>query len=168
MSIRRLLTTLVDGSVRFVIVGMVAGNIHGSRYTTEDLDVVYEASGDNCDAICKALLPPHPRAVDAWPLEDTTDMTTELLSAERSLTVLTDEGELDLLHRIDGVGGYEEVLSASSAVLIEGRAVRVITFDALIATKRASARPKDLLHLPDLELIEELRNNGANEKMKGE
>jgi hypothetical protein len=36
--------------------------------------------------------------------------------------------------------------------------------DGLIATKRASGRPKDLLHLPDLELIKDLRERAADQE----
>jgi predicted nucleotidyltransferase len=158
VSLRRLLTTLVNGGVKFVVVGMVAGNIHGSHYTTEDLDVVYDTSEANIEAMYTALATLHPRVAEGWPLEQTTDFSAAVLASEQSVTLLTDEGEIDLLHRIDGVGVYADVIAVSSPVALEEGSIRVIGLEGLIATKRASGRPKDLLHLPDLELVKELRD----------
>jgi hypothetical protein len=162
VSLRRLVTALVDGGARFVVVGMVAGNIHGSQYTTQDLDIVYDTSEANRDAICKALASLHPRVTEGWPLEGDADLSAAVLAVEESVTLLTDEGEIDLLHRIDGVGSYNDVLATSAAHSFEQRSIRVITLDGLIATKRASGRPKDLLHLPDLELVKELQDRHAD------
>ena len=86
MSLRRLITVLVESNVKFVVVGMVAGNIHGSQYTTEDLDVVYETSEANRNALCSALAPLRPRVAEGWPLEGTTDFSPAVLAAEQSVT----------------------------------------------------------------------------------
>jgi hypothetical protein len=158
VSLGRLLNALADGGVRFVIVGMVAGNIHGSQYVTEDLDIVYDPADDNVRALCHALEPLHPRAAEHWPLEGVEGaFGPALLATERSVTVVTTEGELNLLQRTDGIGAYGEVLAVSEPLTFDGRLLCVISLPALIASKRASGREKDQLHLPDLELIEELR-----------
>ncbi len=68
----------------------------------------------------------------------------------------TTEGEIDVLERIDGVGAFEDVAGTSETIEIEGRAVRVISLAGLIATKRASGREKDRVHLAELEVIAEM------------
>ena len=71
---------------------------------------------------------------------------------------MTDEGEIELRHRIDGIRSYREVFATSTPLSVEQHSIRVITLDGLIEAKRASGRPKDLLHLPDLELAKEMRD----------
>jgi predicted nucleotidyltransferase len=158
LSLRRLVGALADCGVEFVIVGMVAGNLHGSQYATEDLDVVYDTATKNIETLCAALVPLRPRVAESWPLEGSEALfTPATLIAERSVTVITDEGEIDLLHRIDGVGAYPDVLATSEEIELDGRKIAVISLRGLIAAKRASAREKDRVHLRELELIDELR-----------
>lgn len=165
MSLRGLIGTLAAGKVDFVIVGMVAGNIHGSQYVTEDLNVVYAMTVENVHRLCEVLAPLQPRIAQSWPLEGSEDaFTPDNLLAERSVTVLTTQGEIDLLHRIDGIGDYAEVLAMSEPITVDGRDARVISLGGLIATKRASGREKDRLHLSELELIAELESlEGGND-----
>jgi hypothetical protein len=136
---------------------MVAGNLYGSQYLTEDLDIVYETSQGNRERLCSALEPLGARVVGHWPVEGSDRvLTPEILAAERSVTVGTTEGEIDVLERIDGVGAYDDVEGTSETIEVEGRAVRVISLAGLIATKRASGREKDRVHLAELELIAEV------------
>gem|GEM_PF-5778118 len=41
MSIRSLLVGLLEARVDFIVVGMAAGQMHGSRLLTENIDIVY-------------------------------------------------------------------------------------------------------------------------------
>jgi hypothetical protein len=132
--------------------------MYGSRYMTEDLDVVYDTSADNVDLLTQYL-----NAVDAfvketWPNEGVArPFSREDLVTERSLTLGTNEGELDVLHRIDGVGGFAEARDGSRPLLLaNGVEIRVRSLEALIASKRAAGRESDKLHLPELEAILEL------------
>jgi hypothetical protein len=40
----RLIRTLLDGHVEFILVGDIAGNVHGPARATSDIDVVYDAA----------------------------------------------------------------------------------------------------------------------------
>ena len=66
-------------------------------------------------------------------------------------TLKTDLGILDLLAEVAGVGGYAEVLACSMEFVAFERRVRALDLRALIRSKRAAGRPKDLLVLPELE-----------------
>lgn len=46
---------LKAGEVRFVVVGGVAGRLHGSPHVTEDLDICYATSPDNLAALSELL-----------------------------------------------------------------------------------------------------------------
>ena len=169
MSLERLITGLTDADISFVVVGMVAGQLYGSRITTYDLDIVYDPSDDNITRLAEHLLGLDAYVKEAWPNEGVTSgFSRNVLAREQSLTLGTREGEIDLLHRIDGVGDYRAVREQSVSLRLEsGRDVQVITLQALIASKRASNREKDRLHIVDLEAIEQLggsarpRNLGA-------
>jgi hypothetical protein len=56
---------------------------------------------------------------------------------------------------VAGVGDYAAALAASEQVELFGATFDVLTLDALIASKSAAGRPKDLLVLPELEALRE-------------
>lgn len=57
---RKLLVTLADGGVRFILIGCVAATAHGASRVTRDVDVVYERSSENIERLTVAW---HPRSV---------------------------------------------------------------------------------------------------------
>lgn len=145
----------------FVVVGMVAGQMYGSRLATFDLDIVYDADEANMERIATFLLGIDAYVKDTWPNEGTaSDFSLEIFFRERSLTVGTSEGEVDLLHRIDGLGTYHEVNEQSAPIeTSDGLEVRVLTLDGLIAAKRASNREKDRLHIVELEALADMNRH---------
>ena len=158
MSIQSLLTGLVEARVDFVVVGGVAGGIHGSPFVTNDLDVCYAADHSNVTRLVKAIRPwsPYPRGwEDGLPLavDVKTFLTTPIL------TLRTSQGDLDLLDRVEGVGAYQDALAESQEVVAFGMRFRVLTLDALIRARRASGRPKDLAQIATLEALVELSND---------
>ena len=68
-------------------------------------------------------------------------------------TLQTDLGELDLLAEVAGLGGFEGVKRRSIAVEAFGRQIATLDLIALIESKRAAGRPKDLSALPELESL---------------
>ncbi|MGZ9107130.1 MAG: hypothetical protein ACXW3M_15285, partial [Rhodoplanes sp.] len=58
--LERLLTALVEGGVEFIVIGGVAGNLHGSTRVTSDLDIVYARSQANLERLTAALGPSSP------------------------------------------------------------------------------------------------------------
>jgi hypothetical protein len=156
MSIQSLLVGLTDAGVEFVVVGGVAGGIHGSPFVTNDLDVCYGADRANLTRVVKALRvwSPYPRGWEEglpFSLDVRTLRTTPLL------TLRTSQGDLDLFDRVEGVGPFPEVFTSSEEATAFGIRFRVLTLDALIRARRASARPKDLAQLPTLEALAELK-----------
>jgi len=74
---------------------------------------------------------------------------------ERALnfTLTSDIGDVDLLGEIVGGGSYEELLSHSMIVHVHGVGCRCLGLEALIQTKRAAGRPKDLEAIAELEAL---------------
>jgi hypothetical protein len=72
-------------------------------------------------------------------------------------TLSTDLGSLDLLAELPGVGDFLRVREASVELEAFGRQIRTLDLPALIRSKRAVGRPKDLAILPELEGLLETR-----------
>lgn len=56
----RLLRSLVEANVKFIVVGGMAMVSHGSAFLTVDLDICYERSPENLEALASSLAPFHP------------------------------------------------------------------------------------------------------------
>lgn len=151
-----ILKALVAANVRFVVIGGVAATIHGSARFTNDIDICYDGAPDNVERLAallkrwKAYLrgvePGLPFIMDA-----------KAFSITPVMTLTTDRGAIDVLDRVPGVGDYAAVAKASEVVEIGGVEFRSLTLDALIASKRAVRRPKDMEQLIELEAIRALR-----------
>ena len=151
----RALVTLADAQVRFVIVGGLAVTIHGSAYITLDLDFCYARDAENLARLASVLKPFNPRLRGA-PAELPFRFDEETLKRGLNFTLSTELGDLDLLGEVTGIGDYAAVLAASEPVELFDRTFNVLTLDALIASKRAAGRPKDLQVLPELEALREI------------
>ncbi|MGH7602583.1 MAG: hypothetical protein ACRENK_01145 [Gemmatimonadaceae bacterium] len=158
MSFASMLGGLTKKKIRFVVIGGVAAAAHGSTRVTNDLDICYDA-GDraNVDALAKLLAAwqAYPRGVEKG-LPFIMDHRT-LLGAP-VMTLITSEGDLDVMDRVAGVGDYTAVRKHSHKLSALGVSFQVIDLPWLIKAKRAAGRPRDFDHLPELEALLELRD----------
>jgi hypothetical protein len=154
-----MLVGLVEAHVEFVVVGGVAGGIHGSPFATNDLDVCYESRRANLARIVKAIQPwsPYPRGWETglpFSFDAKTFRTTPIP------TLRTSQGDLDLLDRVEGVGTYGHVWLSSEEFVAFGVRFRALTLDALIRARRASGQPKDLAQISTLEALADIKRRG--------
>jgi hypothetical protein len=151
-----LLRRLNDRHVEYVIIGGVAMIAHGSAHITKDLDVCYSRTPENVASLVAALSPLHPYLRGVPPgLPFHFDVPT--VQAGLNFTLVTSLGDFDLLGEVKGVGRYTEALAQSEDHQIGGVSVRVLSLDALIASKKAAGRPHDLNHVLELEELKKLR-----------
>ena len=144
-----LLRALIEGRVAFILIGGVAATVHGSARLTRDVDVIYDRSPHNIDALARAVTPLHPYLRGAPPgLPFTFDVAT--VTAGLNFTLKTDLGDIDLLGEVLGVGGYADAVQASTGMAVHGLEVRVLDLDGLARAKRAAGRVKDLLDLAEI------------------
>lgn len=147
-----LLHRLTGENVKFIVIGGMAMVSHGSAFITADLDLCYDRSDANLEALAKALSPLHPYLRGAPPgLPFRLDGPT--LKAGLNFTLTTDAGDLDLLGEVKGVGRYEDALSGAIEHEIYQRAVRIMGVDDLIRAKEAAGREKDRIHLKELRAL---------------
>ena len=156
-NLKDLVLRLHQHDCQFVVVGGFGAVSWGSSLVTRDVDVACNLAPGNLVRIWQALEDLHP----------VHRMTPERLpftrqQAERgnwnNLYLATDLGQLDLLGEVKGVGGFGHCLANSTPVPIGGAEIRVLSLDALIASKRAMGRPRDLHAVLELEAIRERLN----------
>ncbi|MGH2795716.1 MAG: hypothetical protein ACRDKG_15595 [Actinomycetota bacterium] len=151
-----LLQRLLSTQVEFILIGGVAGNVHGSARATYDIDALYRRSADNLARLVQALAPLDPYLRGAPPgLPFTFDLDT--LRRGLNFTLTTSAGDIDLLGEVTGGGTYDDLLPASEDVPLFGLTCRCATLEALIRMKRAAGRPKDFEALAELEALREER-----------
>ncbi len=143
---------LGSGGVDFILVGGVAAAAHGSARLTQDVDVVYRRGKDNLERLVASLGEAHPYLRGAPPgLPFRFDVPT--LAAGLNFTLMTDLGAIDLLGEITGGGRFEDLVAHCIWAEAFGVRCRLLDLQTLIATKRATGRPKDFEVLAELEIL---------------
>ncbi len=154
MSTDRLLENLLGDDVQFVIIGGVAAALHGSTLLTRDLDICIPLGSESLLRLQAALQGLNPRiraGSDSIPLE----LDESAAAAVKNLYITTDEGRLDCLGFVDGVGDFAMVLRESVELNLGGFSCRVLGLQALIREKEASGRPHDLQTVVQLKALQE-------------
>jgi len=142
------LEPLVRHEVDFVVIGSIAGIVHGSAYPTYDLDLVYAAGSQ--DGLASVLN------------ELTIQVNGTDLGRGTVHSFETQFGTVDILREIPAIASYSELKRDSRQESIAGVQVRVASLDHLIAMKRASNRVKDRIMLLEyVELADEVRRRAA-------
>jgi hypothetical protein len=152
-----LLEALTAEKVDFVVIGAVAGGVHGSAYTTQDLDIAYARDRRNLERLAAALrkLSASLRgAPPGLPFQ----LDAETLENGSHFTFATPYGSLDILSDPDGAPPYRVLKAQGTTATIRGQQVAVASLDHLIAMKEASGRTKDKLMATEYRtLSDELR-----------
>lgn len=140
--------------VDFVIVGGIAGVLHGSERNTFDLDICPAQDQANLDALGGALLELQARLRG---IEEDVPFIPDgrSLAGMQVLTLDTTLGPLDILTRPDGSPPYRSLRATAKRVDIGSTAVLVASIDHLLAMKRAANRPKDQ---EDVERLQSLKD----------
>lgn len=156
MTIQAMIRGLTGNHVEFVVIGGVAANLLGSARITNDLDICYNPTRDNCarlvavltswGAYLRGVEPGLPFTLDAQTFRNTP-----------VLTLIGTAGWIDVMDRVAGIGEYDKVLTSSTLENWDDLHFRIITLDALIAAKRATGRRKDKEALLELEALREAR-----------
>ena len=138
------LRALADGGVDFVVIGGVAGAVHGSTYPSYDLDVAYARDSDNLERLVHVLrdlgatlrgAPPGlPVQLDARSLREGGNFTFD-----------TRLGPVDILAYPEGSATYDRLRADAKVIAVDGREIRVASLDHLISMKSATGRRKDEL-----------------------
>jgi predicted nucleotidyltransferase len=149
---RELLRRLSEAGVEFVVIGGLAVIAHGHARATLDLDLCYARSPENVRRIVAALAPIHPRLRGA-PADLPFFWDERTLRNGLNFTLVTDEGDIDLLGEVTGLGSYDDIALRAIEVDIHGASVKLLSLEDLIRAKAAAGRAKDLIDLEALRAL---------------
>jgi predicted nucleotidyltransferase len=152
MNVEDAVQALVDAGVEFVIIGGWSAILHGSAYSTNDLDVCFSRKAENLRRLARALAPYHPRLRDV-PAGLPFIWDEGMLRNGTVFTLDTDLGKIDLLAEVSGLGTFEEVSERSVETDAFERRVLILDLKSLIKSKKAAGRSKDVNLLPELEAL---------------
>jgi hypothetical protein len=132
----RFLQALVDEGVEFLVVGLAAAALQGAPAVTQDIDLWFRDLSD--PALQRArrragesYIPPSPR-------------NPPLLAGG-------DAGLFDVVVDMHGLGSFAQEARRALRIPVGAVEVRVLPLARVIATKKATDRPKDRAILPALE-----------------
>ena len=158
--------------VEYVVIGGLAGTIHGAERVTNDLDICYARTPENLARLGRVLEAWHayPREIPPG-LPFSPDART--LANTQLLTLTTDEGDMDVLAEVAGLGDYSALASHTEYVTAFGLTIPILSLPALIRAKRAAAsmRPRYREHIAELEALLEARmapDAGIRDTREGE
>lgn len=157
----RILSTLAEHGVQFVLVGGLAAVAYGYTGLTQGADAVPAFDDANVDRLCGVLVAldsqvfAHPDRRDlgfdgAPPEARGFGFDRATLRTRTAWQFSTSAGPLDVLFAIDGPGGYDTLIRTATTVAVAGWEIRVASLDDLIESKEASGRDKDLRALGEL------------------
>src|SRR3954453_13200849 len=151
-----ILRALIDPGVRFVLIGGLAAQAHGSPLLTGDLDICYARDGENLRRLATTLTALSavrrglaPRAPTPPPLDART------LRAGGLFTLMTVAGDFDIIATPDPGFDYERLVASAVSTKVAGEPVLVASLPDLIEMKRAAGRPKDRIELEILGALRE-------------
>lgn len=142
----KLLAKLARADVKFIIVGGVAVALNGFVRTTEDVDILIEASADNIAQLLAELRgfgEGHARELSPADFND----------SEGSIRIIEDF-PLDVFTIMRGKH-YADLVGASKTTRIDDVEVRYLNAEALIALKSDSQRDQDRIDVSALQSLQE-------------
>jgi hypothetical protein len=169
LDIPRLLDTLDQYRVEFLLVGGIAAIAHGARCPTNDLDCVTRRTPRNLDRLAAAMRELHARLhVEGLSDDEASTLPVQVVGATLARmeisTWRTDAGDLDILADLPDRAGrrrsFDELITRAERLDLSGLVVQVAALDDVIQSKQWADRPKDRDALPELLRLQEQQARG--------
>lgn len=159
LDLDRLVDTLNEYDVEFVVVGGIAAREHGARRTTRDLDVCPRWNDENLSRLAAALSSLGARLRVAGSDEPVDfPLDAPALRAFEVSTWRTPHGDLDVIVGIPDAQGrlrrYDNLVDrASPGGALLGQRAQIAALDDIIESKERLAREPDIAALPELRAL---------------
>lgn len=145
----KLLVLLHNAGIEFIVVGGMAGVLHGAPITTKDLDIVHRKTPENIEKLLTLL-----GTLNAYYRFDLANRhlrpTADIMNGHGHLNLATSLGPLDLLCELSEGEDYDFLLPDTEIVTEGTIHIRVLGLERLIAVKSRVGRLKDRMVLPVL------------------
>jgi hypothetical protein len=143
---------LQNNSVRYIMIGGFATNLHGYSRATNDIDIWIEDTLQNRKNLRKAL---KEQGSGDYDVIETMDFIPGWTDFQLNFGF-----KLDVLTAVKGLEniGFQECYNYAVITEIESIQVPFLHFNHLITCKKATGRIKDLLDIEELEKIRKSRS----------
>lgn len=138
----RILRTLAEHGVEYVLIGGLAVQTHGHVRTTNDADLIPAPDPANLGRLAAALRSLEARVLN--PGEEDTAVEAQMLPRATIWQFATRDGGIDVMQEVPGGRPYSELSERALHVQLGDIDVPVVDLDDLIQMKLARGRPTDL------------------------
>lgn len=138
----RILRSLAEHGVDYVLTGGLAVQTHGHVRTTNDADLIPAPEPDNLERLADVLRELDARVLNAG--EEGVAIDAKMLPRATIWQFSTRDGGIDVMHEVPGGRPYEELRERALHVRLDDIDVPVVDFDDLIRMKLARGREVDL------------------------
>jgi len=150
--LEQLLGRLIRNEVEFVLVCGYAVMLYGVSLMTRDIEVCASFTLENLQKIYSALADLHPYHRET-PQQIPFIIPEDFRRKLRNLYLATDDGPIDFLGEVLGVGDFEKVLASSVVTNTSAGQFRILNIDTLIIAKEAAGRDRDKIAVLQLRSI---------------
>jgi len=157
LDIEGILARLAGAGVDYIVIGGVAVGFHGYVRATKDLDVVPSPDRRNLErlvAVLRALDAKLDGAGDFEATELPDPLDADTLALGGNWVLQTRLGRFDVMQWLGDAELWDMLSPSAVEVDMDGLAVKVASYEDLVALKRQAARPSDL---EDLERLRQAR-----------
>ena len=131
---KEMLLTLLEGDVKFILVGAYALAALGFPRATGDMDIFIQPNEDNAERVYKALLK------FGAPLQNIT--VEDFATSGTIFQIGVIPRRIDIINSIDGVT-FEDAYNDKLIIEIESMSIPVLSKDNMIKNKTSTGRAKD-------------------------
>ncbi len=151
---KRILNTLAQHGVQYVLIGALAARLQGFPRATYDADITPAKDRDNLQRLAAALRELGARIyTEQIPEGLAFDCSAPTLARADVWNLITDAGRLDLAFHPSGTAGYDDLAPQAVRYTIYGHEVLAARLEDIIRSKEAAGRPQDR---QDVEVMKEL------------
>ncbi len=155
--LKKLLKTLLENEVDFVLIGGFAAVVHGSTLVTQDLDICAATTNEQVKKLRLALKEYNPKHRMNPKFKPSFLDYPDDFKRTNNIYLETDLGILDILSATQPAGDFTLIKKNAIGVPLYGYLCKVISLDDLIKVKDKMKRPKDLQVVEELKQIKKLR-----------
>ena len=150
----RILHTLAQHQVRFVLIGALAAGLQGFPRATYDADITPARDPENLQRLAAALrdleakiyTEPIPEGLEF-------DCSAAMLARAMVWSLITAAGRLDIAFRPSGTEGYDDLARQAVRITVYGEELLAARLEDIMRSKEAANRPQDR---QDVEVIREM------------
>lgn len=140
----RIIRTLHENDVEFVLIGALAARLYGFPRLTADADITPASTKENIERLARALRKLRARVyTESVPEGLSFDCSAATLGRARMWKLVTNGGRIDIAFEPSGTNGYDDIVRGAKKFEAYGVVFLVASLADIIRSKEAAGRPKD-------------------------